>query len=57
MGNIIVGIIVAGILGLTVFRLVRNSRKGKTACGCEKCSACSSRRDAELDEAQAFIDK
>ncbi|MDR3276117.1 MAG: FeoB-associated Cys-rich membrane protein [Treponema sp.] len=47
MGNIIVGIMVAGILGFTVFRLVRNSRKGKTACGCEKCSACAAREPAD----------
>jgi hypothetical protein len=48
MGNIIAGIVVFGVLGFTVFRLVRNIRKGKTGCGCERCGACSQRRDKVL---------
>ncbi|MDR2553089.1 MAG: FeoB-associated Cys-rich membrane protein [Treponema sp.] len=39
-GNIIVGLIVFLALGFTVFRLIKNSRQGKTSCGCGACSGC-----------------
>jgi hypothetical protein len=41
LSTIIVAIVVFGVLGLVVFNLVRNARKGKLACGCgcDKCGA------------------
>jgi uncharacterized membrane protein YuzA (DUF378 family) len=41
LSTIIVAAIVFGVLGLIAFNLVRNIRKGKSACccGCDKCGA------------------
>ena len=39
-GNIIVGAVVFGALGFSLFRLLKNRRTGKTACGCGGCPGC-----------------
>jgi len=39
LSTIIVSIIMFGILGVVIFRLISNARKGKTACGCGCCDA------------------
>jgi hypothetical protein len=44
LSTIIVAIVVFGVLGLVSFNLIRNIRKGKSACGCgcDKCGAAKS---------------
>jgi hypothetical protein len=39
-GNIAAGCIVFAVLIFAVVRLIRNARKGRTACGCGGCSKC-----------------
>lgn len=34
LGTIIVGLIVAVIVGLAVYSLAKNKKKGKSSCGC-----------------------
>lgn len=33
-GTIIVGLIVAVVVGLVIFSLIRNKKKGKSSCSC-----------------------
>ena len=39
LSTIIVAVVVFGVLGLISFNLIRNIRKGKSGCGCDKCGA------------------
>ena len=39
MGDLIVGGIIAVMVILAIYVLVRNKRKGRNSCGC-KCSGC-----------------
>lgn len=34
LGTIIIGLIVAVVVGLVIFSLIRNKKKGKSSCGC-----------------------
>lgn len=36
--DIVVLVIVAGLLGLAIWRLVKRKRQGKCSCGCDGCS-------------------
>jgi hypothetical protein len=45
LSTIIVGALVFGLLGLVLFRLIRNFRQGKTGCPCG-CSGCGGRAKA-----------
>lgn len=41
LGTIIIGLIVAVIVGLVIFSMVKNNKKGKSSCGCGcGCSHC-----------------
>ncbi len=40
MGDFIVVGILALIVGFILYRMIRNKKNGKTACGCD-CSSCS----------------
>jgi hypothetical protein len=46
LSTIVVGAIVFSILGLALFRLIRNLRQGKTGCPCG-CSGCGGRDKAK----------
>ena len=55
MGNlstIIIALVLAAVIGLIIFFMIRNKKKGKSSCscgcGCEGCSAavgCGQKRD------------
>jgi hypothetical protein len=40
LSTIIVAVVVFGILGLVIFNMIRNARKGKSPCGCAGCDKC-----------------
>ena len=40
LGTIVVGLVLLIIVGLVVFKLVRDKKKGKSSCGCD-CGSCS----------------
>ena len=40
LGTIVVGLVLLIIVGLIVFKLVRDKKKGKSNCGCG-CSNCA----------------
>lgn len=40
MGTIITALILSAIIGLIVFRLVKDKRAGKSSCGCG-CGGCA----------------
>ena len=40
LGTIFVGLVLLIIVGLVVFKLVRDKKKGKSTCGCG-CSNCA----------------
>lgn len=40
LGTIVVGLVLLIIVGLVVFKLVRDKKKGKSTCGCG-CSNCA----------------
>jgi tetrahydromethanopterin S-methyltransferase subunit C len=47
LGTIVVGVIVAAIVGLVVAKLVRDKRRGKHV-GCDSCAGCDGcRQDNE----------
>lgn len=40
MGTLIVGIVVAGIVGFVIFGMIRDKKRGKSiGCGCD-CKSC-----------------
>lgn len=39
LATVIISVILAGIIALILFRLVKNKKQGKTSCGCG-CSTC-----------------
>lgn len=39
MGTIIIGLLVLAIVGLSIRKLVKDKKSGKTSCGCG-CSCC-----------------
>ncbi len=40
MGNIIVGVILVVVVGLVIFKMVKDKKSGKTCCGdCCKCQS------------------
>ena len=41
LSTIIVAAIVFGVIIAVTVRLVVNARRGKLACGCEKCGKCA----------------
>ncbi|MDR0708558.1 MAG: FeoB-associated Cys-rich membrane protein [Spirochaetaceae bacterium] len=45
LSTIVVAAAVFGVLGLVIFNLVRNIRKGKSACGCG-CDKCRTPTDS-----------
>ena len=38
--DIVLIVVIAAVIGLAVWRVVRNKRKGKSACGCD-CGSCN----------------
>ena len=40
MGTWIIAILLAGVLGLVIYRLWKNKKAGKTTCGCG-CGGCA----------------
>jgi hypothetical protein len=44
LSTIVVGAAVFGILALALFRLIRRSRRGQSACGC--CPGCGGKKEA-----------
>ena len=40
MGTILVGAIVFGALGYTIYRMIRNKKKGAGCSGCSSCAGC-----------------
>ncbi len=41
MGTILVAAAVFGALGYTVFRMIRNKKKGNACIGCPSCGSCT----------------
>ncbi|GHV42351.1 hypothetical protein AGMMS49546_20640 [Spirochaetia bacterium] len=41
LSTIIVAVIVFGTLIAVTVRLIKNVRRGKLSCGCEKCGKCA----------------
>ena len=39
LGTLIVTLAIAAVVGLIVFRLIRNKKRGKSTCGCN-CGNC-----------------
>lgn len=39
LSTIIVSVILAAIMGLIIFSMIKNKKKGKSSCGCN-CSNC-----------------
>ena len=50
-GDLIVGLIIVAVIGLSVFALVRSRKKGSPCCGCKdgNCGCCSS-KPVNIDE-------
>ena len=40
IGTIIVSVILLGVVGLIIYSVLRNKKKGKSSCGCG-CSSCA----------------
>ena len=40
MGTILVGAVVFGALGYTIYRMIRNKKKGGGCSGCSSCAGC-----------------
>ena len=46
MGTILVGVVVFGALGYTIYRMIRNKKKGGGCSGCcASCAGCSAACD------------
>ena len=41
VANIIAGVLVIAVLGGVIYSMVRNKKRGKSACGCSGCSGCA----------------
>lgn len=43
LGTIIISLILAGIVAMTIMRLVKDKKQGKSSCGgnCAHCGSCS----------------
>lgn len=39
LATIVISIILAVILGLIIYKLIKNKKQGKSSCGCD-CSSC-----------------
>lgn len=39
LATVIISVILAGIVALILFKLIKNKKQGKTSCGCG-CSTC-----------------
>lgn len=46
MADIIIIAVVAGIVGFTVFRYLKNRKSGGTACNCSGASTCGKAADS-----------
>jgi len=40
MGTLVVGLILAGIVGGIIMKMVRDKKSGKNCSGCSSCSMC-----------------
>lgn len=47
MGTVLVGAIVFGALGYTIYRMIRNKKKGGACAGCPSCGSCGASCDTK----------
>ena len=52
LGTIIISIILVAIVGIILYNMINNKRKGKSSCGCN-CSCCPSGGMCHRNEQQS----